>query len=710
MYKKPNYTKAEMEDLVFEKCQGINQLLMFNKENEAREELIQLLDYHAKQEIEYDPLVNHLIRQTGLYPYLDIDSANWDDRYVYDLFKVDVGVESPVTLHREQSLLLKKLLDGKNIAVSAPTSFGKSFVIDAFIQLRKPQNVLLIVPTLALTDETRRRLFKKFSKEYKIITTSDVEIGEKNIFIFPQERALNYLDAIESFDMLIVDEFYKASEKFDKDRSSSLIRAMIKLGHKSKQKYYLAPNISNLDDNQFTKDMEFIRLDFNTVFLEIEELYPELRNDAEKSEALLKILRNTSGKSLIYAGTFSNIENLSNLFLTSCPEIEKHLLNQFAEWLAKNYSVNWNLTKLIKRGVGIHNGRLHRSLSQIQVRLFELEDGINHLVSTSSIIEGVNTSAENVILWKNRKGRAKLDDFTYRNIIGRGGRMFKHFIGKIYVLDEPPSQEQTQLDITFPEEIIGDLDETKYEGVLTQEQVAKIKIHHGEMAKTLGSDLYNRLRSESVFQSSNAELIKEIAIDMFRNPDGWNGLGYLNSPKPENWDRMIYKIMNLQGGSWGTRYSYFVGFIKVIVFNWRKSIPELLKELEDYDIGIDEFFQLERTVTFNFAALLKDVNSLQKEILVNKNYDLSNFIRWCSYAFLPKIVFQLEEYGLPRMISKKIHNSKVLNLTQRDLAIHDVIDSFNEIGYDRISQIEEMDEFDKYILAYFFDGISNSYE
>jgi replicative superfamily II helicase len=71
-------------------------------------------------------------------------------------------------------------------------------------------------------------------------------------------------------------------------------------------------------------------------------------------------------------------------------------------------------------------------LIQIQIKLFEETSGLKNVISTSSIIEGVNTSAENVILWSNRIGSAKIKDFTYRNIIGRGGRMFKYFVGKIY--------------------------------------------------------------------------------------------------------------------------------------------------------------------------------------------------------------------------------------------------------------------------------------
>lgn len=695
-----------MQEQVFDRCHTINGLLIDNQENEARQELIKLLDYHNTNQLEYNPLVNHLIRETGLFPYLDLETSNWEERFIYNVFKVDVGEENPLTLHREQSFLLKNLLEGKNIAVSAPTSFGKSFVIDAYIKIKKPHNVLIIVPTLALTDETRRRLYKKFAHEYKIITTSDVELSDKNIFIFPQERAMNYINIVESFDIMIVDEFYKASSQFDKERSPSLIRAMIKLGAKSNQKYYLAPNITSLDNNPFTEDMEFIRLDFNTVFLEKHELYNQINNNDEKSEVLLKILDENKGKSLIYAGTYSNIDSLTILFLATYEPIKNELLEMFADWLSKNYDVNWSLTKLVSREIGVHNGRLHRSLSQIQVKLFEEVNGIRNLISTSSIIEGVNTSAENVIIWRNRKGSAKLDDFTYKNIIGRGGRMFKHFIGKIYILEQLPEEGQTQLSIPFPDEILGDLDESKYDRLLTKEQIAKLKFYNDEMTELIGAKVYEELKSASVFQSSNSELIKAIAIDLTKNPEEWNGLYYLNEFKPENWDRLLYKVIKLQPGNWDCSYKTFVEFIKIMAYNWTKSIPELLKELEDYDVGIDTFFLLERNVTYKFSALLNDLNTLQKRILVSKQYDISKFIKWCSNAFLPKVVFQLEEYGLPRMISKKIHESKVIDFYDSELTIHNVVEKLNEIGKElTIERTNNLDEFDKYILNYFFDGI-----
>jgi hypothetical protein len=64
---------------IFDSCHLINDYLLLNQEITARNELIKLLDYHERNNIEYSALVNSLIRQTGLYPYLKADTANWDE-------------------------------------------------------------------------------------------------------------------------------------------------------------------------------------------------------------------------------------------------------------------------------------------------------------------------------------------------------------------------------------------------------------------------------------------------------------------------------------------------------------------------------------------------------------------------------------------------------------------------------------------------------
>jgi hypothetical protein len=71
------------------------------------------------------------------------------------------------------------------------------------------------------------------------------------------------------------------------------------------------------------------------------------------------------------------------------------------------------------------------------------------------------------------------------------------------------------------------------------------------------------------------------------------------------------------------------------------------------------------------------------------------------------VVFKLEEYGLPRMISKKIHQSNLIDLENPEISLHDVIERIKSIGYDKmISDVENLHPFDKYIIEYFYSGIS----
>lgn len=694
---------------IFDNCAKINDLIETEREPEARDLLIGLLDYHAQHKLAYSECVNHLIRETGLYPYVQVDTAAWQDRFAYEAFKVDAGDGLARTLHREQSDVLRRLLNGESLAVSAPTSFGKTFVIDAFLAMARPANVMIIVPTIALMDEMRRRLQRKFGADYKIITTTDASLAERNLFIFPQERAVGYVEAIGELDLLVVDEFYKASADFDRERSPILLKAILRLSKLAKQRYFLAPNIGSMVDNVFTRGMAFVdKLAFNTVYLREHHLYSAIGNDeVAKGRALLRILREKKRKTLIYAASYAQIAKVLSLLVAETPTLARSVLKEFAAWLTEAYGPNWQLTRAVLHGVGVHNGQIHRALSQIQLRLFDADDGLDTIVSTSSIIEGVNTSAEAVVLWRNRtggQGNRRLDTFMYKNIIGRGGRMFKYFVGHIYLLEEPPSESDTQLDIDFPDSILGGIDEVEHGESLTSGQVEKIILFRERMTALLGTDGYKRLYGGSgVFQVSDSELIAQIAEDMAADRTAWNGLAYLNSNNPDNWEHILYKLINLSPGHWDTLYSKFVRFVKVLSGNWNSSLPQMLRLLAP-DVDVDMFFKLERNVTFKLAALLHDVNALQKEILGGR-VDVAPFVSKLSHAFLPSVVYQLEEYGLPRMISRKIHRSGVFNFEAQTEGIHSALAALNRIGRDRVLSLSVFGDFERYIIGYFFDGI-----
>ena len=69
-------------------------------------------------------------------------------------------------------------------------------------------------------------------------------------------------------------------------------------------------------------------MDFNTVFLKVTDYYPQIGTDTQKKgEYFLNLNRTLKGKTLIYAGSFSNITSLSNLILETSPKIDSVLFS-----------------------------------------------------------------------------------------------------------------------------------------------------------------------------------------------------------------------------------------------------------------------------------------------------------------------------------------------------------------------------------------------
>jgi len=140
---------------------------------------------------------------------------------------------------------------------------------------------------------------------------------------------------------------------------------------------------------------------------------------------------------------------------------------------------------------------------------------------------------------------------------------------------------------------------------------------------------------------------------------------------------------------------------------WQSVYKQILQDnlFQTYGVTIEKIFEMERDIPFKVATMLKDVNLLSNHIFSNK-VDISPFISKVSYAFLPKLVYKLEEYGLPRMVSKKIQNAEIINLENFNIPIHKAISQFNQIGLEIIKQrIPNLRSFELYILDYFYDGI-----
>lgn len=407
-------------------------------------------------------LLQNLVRTAGLYPYLRkyFTDLSPEKEFVLDVYKSNF--DENFILHSMQARVLNLLLSGKNVVLSAPTSMGKSAIVDALIAANKYNRIVIVVPTIALIDETRRRIQSRFGSQYQIIHHgSQKSRKEKVIYIFTQER-VNERDDLKNIDLFIIDEFYKLGDTKDalsKPRAYALNIALSKLLTVSKQFYMIGPYIDAIRGmDKLTRDFTFIPSDFKTVALDVHRYNIAAKETESKNEQLANIIETYKGQTIIYCQSPKSISNVIH-FLTSKVELNAKefrssadkSIKEYYKWLKKNYGQDWACTKALVNGIGIHHGALPRAIQQKTVELFNTKQ-IKFLICTSTMIEGVNTSAENIVIYDNRNGVPSIDSFTHKNISGRAGRMGQYLVGRVFCLETLPQQQSQVVNLPLGEQ------------------------------------------------------------------------------------------------------------------------------------------------------------------------------------------------------------------------------------------------------------------
>lgn len=605
-------------------------------------------------------IIDSLIRELGLFPYLNMDNLNLRDMLALEAHRVSIG-EKEIFFHGPQAEVYYKLVNGQSVVLSAPTSFGKSLIIDALIASKRLNNIVIVVPTISLIDETRRRL-SKFSSEYKIVTHSLQSKGKKNIFVLTQERVLEE-DFIGEVDFFVIDEFYKLSPWADGgNRCSLLNEAFYRLYKKCTHFYMLGPNIQGVAGD-FIENVkfEFIKFSFSTVVTEFHDL-----TSPQKEDALVDLCETIDGQTIVFCSSPARANTAAELVASNIDAEGHNDALKLADWLAKNYHEEWVLTNALRCGVGIHHARIPRSVSQYIVDLFNAGK-IKFLVCTSTLIEGVNTATKNIVCYDNKINRSNIDYFTFNNIAGRSGRMFKHFIGNVYLLSPPPTEQLSYVDIPVysqgidtPESLLVNMDEKD----LTPQSRDRIKSITDQKDLEISTIRANKTVEPSE-QIGFARLLNT-------NYEVWiNQLLWKGYPSYDQIKFICSLIWECFGGAKIGNRSVFSASqlaFKIRELSDQKPIFVLIEEALSYkpdekvDIIISRILDFRRLwANFHFPRLLRTiesiVNSIQRSKAANSLCDYSAYSIMVENYFYDSSLVALEEYGLPIEVSSKFESS-----------------------------------------------------
>lgn len=422
---------------------------------EARKFLIKILENWDRVNNEAKLIWLDLVERAGFYPYY-IDKIKNIENYNQSLqssirsnfFKSEYL--NGVYFHEKQKEIEIAINLKKNVAVSAPTSFGKSLLIEEFVARKQYRNILIIQPTLALIDETRKNMCK-YLDYYNIVINTKQKATDRNIFILTAERVLEY-EAMPKIDFFIVDEFYKVSNLRNDDRVDALNISIMKIMRDKPQSLFLTPSVNSLSD-KFIKiyDVEFFKTDYslvNTNIIEVRKNNKPFKNK-EKKQELFKLLKGLKEPSIVYVKSPNEAYKLANEYIDYLKNVNVVNSNlPIFEWMDENISEKWELKKLMKHGIGAHNGALPRHIVSSEIEMFN-EGILQILFATVSLIEGVNTVAKNILIFSDKKGVRVIDFFDFANIKGRAGRMGKYYTGNVYLFNEQLLSEDFSIDVPF---------------------------------------------------------------------------------------------------------------------------------------------------------------------------------------------------------------------------------------------------------------------
>ncbi|KQR94238.1 helicase [Chryseobacterium sp. Leaf180] len=708
---------------LYKKCSE----LIIEDEITAQRLVVNILAEKNKFDTNLNLILTDLIEAVGFYPYLEKENLPLDstDALIRQVYHHSDNLNK--FLHEDQKHLLSLLNSDKNVIVSAPTSFGKSLLIEEFVASKRFKNIVIIQPTLALLDETRRKL-KKYDENYKLIVkTSQVTSIEKgNIYLFTAERVNEYKEFIDVH-LIIIDEFYKLSSKRDDERADSLNNAFHYILKTFKSKFYLlGPNIDGISIGFEEKyNAIFYKTQSSLVDVKTIDLYTSNKEifdktthhskDGYKEAILVKekklfelLLQNSDEQSIIYCSSPNRVRYLSQKFCNFILNKNIERTNSdldIVEWISQNISEDWSLISLLKNSIGIHDGALQKHITTTIIDYFN-KGKINFLFCTTTIIEGVNTSAKNIIFFDSTKGvNTKIDYFDYSNIKGRAGRLMIHYTGTIYNFNPIPPNEQILIDIPFFEqnpisdEILIHLDENEIKDIDSTQykKIKKIPSEEKGIIKRNGVQVDGQL---SIFDAIRDDISSKYhLISWNRTPEyeqlkyclnlGWKYLLKKGESKSLGINRLINKTFNYGlHQSLGRVISNDIDYIIKSVEYYKKHINS-----EDGEINTNMFNFGKRYSVFSEQDILEEVimtnfqiqkhwfqykipkwlsvlNSIQEYVCAEKGLKPGNYTYYSNLIeneFLRENLAILSEFGIPSSAIRKLEKLIAHDISQDEV-------------------------------------------
>lgn len=345
----------------------------------------------------------------------------------------------------EQQLQLNQFFYKNNyetLSVVAPTSYGKTELILSLLRENSNKNICIITPTKSLLAQTKMRIINaQISWIKKVVIQPEMYNGtEKNIVaVLTQERLLRLLKMQQAlfFDFVVVDEAHGLLN--DDERSRLLAEVVIILEKRNSETAFkfLTPFLGDSDNLRikFTdigieeyKISEYIKSERFYIFDEKNtkelKLYDQFMDEFYGVGKCMKnafefIIEKSGTNNIIYLNKPQDIEEFSVRFSNARKHIDDKNIEKICNNLKDFIHPQYRLLDCIRSGIIYHHGSVPDSVRIYIEHAFSVCSQIRYVVTSSTLLEGVNLPADKLFVLDNRKGRGYLSPSNFKNLIGR---------------------------------------------------------------------------------------------------------------------------------------------------------------------------------------------------------------------------------------------------------------------------------------------------
>ena len=425
---------------------------------------------YCNQTNDYIPLYEIAVNK-GLYPvskfieqhYIDDSKRNffteWNDAFT------EQYVFGEVCRSEQQNSLVHFFESKKDdtVSVIAPTSYGKSELIISAVKEYAGKKICVLTSTKALLIQTKKRV-QQISKGIfpKIVVHPEMYNPNDSscLAVLTQERLLRIFkkDPQLSFDCIIVDEAHEMLE--DDSRSRTLANVIIVAQKRNPEVAFkfLTPFLAdstNLKARYTTYDIEGFKV---SEYIKTEKYFLyDLRNHTGLKlydQFLNKYLpisdnRNlgfeedvvkaySAGKNIIYLNKPTDIERFALALADVLPEVDSELIQTACDNISEYLQPQYNLLTCLRKGIIYHHGSVPDAIRIYIEDLYKKDDAVRYVITSSTLLSGVNLPAERMFILDNKRGRSNLSHDSFKNLVGRVCRfseIFNDETGNLYRLE-----------------------------------------------------------------------------------------------------------------------------------------------------------------------------------------------------------------------------------------------------------------------------------